>query len=76
MRKFMPTDRSKCTVADILRNTRVIEYRSLHYTGRKDYFVSSRIVVSLAEVSFAFQSSEACMTSAMSLTLTASALNP
>ena len=59
MRKFMSTDRSKCTVAEILRDTRVIEYRRLHYPGRKDYFISSWIVVSLAEVSLTFQWSEA-----------------
>ncbi len=76
MRKLMSTDRSKCTVAEVLRNTRVIEYRSLHYSGRKDYFVSSWIVISLADVSFAFQSSEACMILAMSRTLTASAPIP
>ena len=76
MRKFMSTDRPKCTVAEILRNTRVIEYRSLHYSGREDYFVSSWIVVSLAEVSLTFQPSEACILLAMSRTLTASAVIP
>ena len=76
MRKFMSTDRSKCTVAEILRDTRVIKYRSLHYSSRENYFVSSWIVVSLAEVSKTFQPSEACVLLAISLTLTVSAVSP
>ena len=47
----MPAHRSKGAIAKVLRYAWVVENRSLHDAGGKDYLIASWIVVRLSSVS-------------------------